>query len=163
MDDKFNNVLVTVTNSTFPLIDTLSNEERQARAEKDELSTVELPLFILDNLSTTKKVAEWTRVEKHPLTKLAVKRTDYRVEAAVSYDRTKAAILINSGELEQLHLSGPEYVYSMSDCKDDKNLRGLALKDILQAIRIKRSDGLPVNKVAQEEINVFTFHFLRKR
>ena len=54
-------------------------EERQARTEKDELSTVDSPLFILDNTSTTRKISEWERI-KNANRQFAVKRDDYRVE-----------------------------------------------------------------------------------
>ena len=86
MAENFNNVLVTVTNPTFPLIEDLSPEERQARADKDHLSTVEFPLFILDNSSTTKKIAEWSRASnrtRYP--GQAVKRADVRVEVRETY------------------------------------------------------------------------------
>ena len=82
MDDCYNTCIVTVTNSSFPLIDTLSPEERQARADKDELSTVEFPLFILDNTSTMKKIEEWNRSKRTPFNENAVKRTDMRVEVS---------------------------------------------------------------------------------
>ena len=82
MEEHYNNVIVTVTNSAFPPIDTLSPEERQARADKDELSTVEFPIFILDNTSTTAKIEEWTRSKRTQFHEQAVKRTDIRVEVS---------------------------------------------------------------------------------
>ena len=80
MGEEFNTVVVTVKNPTFPLIRKMTTEERQARAEKDELSTVECPLFILDNTSTTKKIAEWERNKSVHYKHCAVKRDDFRVE-----------------------------------------------------------------------------------
>ena len=55
-------------------------EERQQRAENDELSTTELPLFILDNCSTVDKVQEWNRRKVTPHSDLAVKRDDMRIQ-----------------------------------------------------------------------------------
>lgn len=58
-------------------------EERQERADKDELSTVECPLFILDNTSTTEKIAEWGRIQNSNR-QFAVQRDDYRVEVILN-------------------------------------------------------------------------------
>ena len=55
-------------------------EERQQRAESDELSTTELPLFLLDNASTVDKIKEWNRRKVTPHADLAVKRDDMRVQ-----------------------------------------------------------------------------------
>ena len=72
--------MVSVTNSAFPLIQNMTVEERQERAEKDELSTVELPLFILDNSSTSNKIQEWERKKSTPFTQYGVKRNDFRIK-----------------------------------------------------------------------------------
>ena len=82
MEDRYNTVLVTVTNPAFPSIDSLSPEERQERADKDELSTVEFPFCILDNTSTTKKIEEWSRSKRTQYGDQAVKREDFRVEVS---------------------------------------------------------------------------------
>ena len=77
---QYNNVIVSVTNAAFPIIPNLTVEERQQRAENDELSTTELPLFILDNSSTVDKIKEWNRRKNTPHTDLAVKRDDMRIQ-----------------------------------------------------------------------------------
>ena len=59
-------------------------EERQQRAENDELSTVELPLFILDNSSTVDKIKEWNRRKVTPHSDLAVKRDDMRIQVILN-------------------------------------------------------------------------------
>ena len=85
MAPDFNNLLVTVTNPSFPLIQNMSPEERQARADKDELSTVEFPLFILDNTSTKLKIEEWSKPSSRiQYPEQAVKRADFRVEVSNS-------------------------------------------------------------------------------
>ena len=80
LSEKYNTVVVTVTNAAFPAIATLSAEERQERAEKDELSTVELPVFMLDNIEASKKITEWDRSKSTPYADLEVDRKDYRVK-----------------------------------------------------------------------------------
>ena len=79
----------------------------------------------------------------------------------MSYDRMKAATLVNSELLAHLNLSGPEFVHSISDSDDKSNLHNIPLSDMLKSIKIHRADGIPVNKLAQNSVNVFTFHFLR--
>ena len=56
----------------------MTPEERQQRADNDELSTVELPLFILDNVSTSEKIKEWDRSKMTPHREFAVEREDIR-------------------------------------------------------------------------------------
>ena len=73
-------MLVTVTNPAFPLIDSLTPEERQARAEKDELSTKELPIMFIDNTSAAAKIKEVARRVTGPYADQAVQREDCRVE-----------------------------------------------------------------------------------
>ena len=82
LDEKYKTVVVSVTNSQFPAIPDLTPEERQQRAEKDELSTKELPLFILDNVPPMKKVEEWNRKKTTPNSNYAVKRDDIRTEVS---------------------------------------------------------------------------------
>ena len=80
----------------------------------------------------------------------------------MSYDKVKAAFLVNSNELAHLHLGGPmENIYSAHDSEDDKNLFAQTLADITSRIVIRRLDGLPVTRMAQDTINTFTFHFIR--
>ena len=80
-----------MTNAAFPLIDNLTVEERQKRAEKDELSTVEMPLFLLDNVSTTKKLAEFNRTQHHQFQDMVVQRDDVRVQVIL----IQSALVIN--------------------------------------------------------------------
>ena len=80
LEDKYNTVIVSVTNAAFPIISDMTPEERQHRAERDELGTVELPLFILDNTSTVDKIKEFGRTKMTPFTEMAVTRNDFRVQ-----------------------------------------------------------------------------------
>ena len=74
-------------------------EERQKRAEKDELSTVEMPLFILDNVSTTKKIAEFNRTTHHKFQDMAVKREDIRVQVKQIFPLSSFSdIIINTNK-----------------------------------------------------------------
>ena len=84
VNSRFNNVLVTVTNSAFPLIEDITPEERQARADLDELSTKEVPLIFIDNTSVAKKVKETNRNITGPYQDLMVKRDDIRVQVRPS-------------------------------------------------------------------------------
>ena len=79
LDEKYNTVLVTVTNPFFPIIPDMTLEERQHLAKEDGLSTVELPLILLDNCATADKIKEWNRTKQTPFTELAVQRDDVRV------------------------------------------------------------------------------------
>lgn len=79
LSQEYNTVIVSVTNSEFPAIPDMSPEERQQRAENDELSTVEFPIFILDNASTSDKITEWNRTKTTPYAEHAVHREDFRV------------------------------------------------------------------------------------
>ena len=60
-----------------------------------------------------------------------------------------------------LNWSGPTQVYSIHDSQDDKNLHSEPLMNILDQIKITRTDGLPVTKLAQDTINTFTIHEFR--
>ena len=83
LDPKYKTAIVSVTNASFPIIPDLTPEERQQRAESDQLSTKELPLFILDNVSTSSKLEEWHRAKSStPYTNYTVKRADARVEVS---------------------------------------------------------------------------------
>ena len=53
-------------------------------------------------------------------------------------------------------------IYSAHDSDDEKNLAALTLSDIMSKIVIRRNDGLPVTTMAQDTINTFHFHFIRK-
>ena len=70
--------------------------------------------------------------------------------------------MVNSPHLAHLHLAGPlEYIYSVHDSDEHRNLFSEPLADILDQIKIRRVDGLPVARLAQDTVNTFTFHFLR--
>ena len=88
VNNRFNNVLVTVTNAAFPLIDSLTPEERQARAEKDELSTKELPIMFIDNTTAATKIAEVARQITGPYADQAVQREDCRVQVSPNNSST---------------------------------------------------------------------------
>ena len=62
----------------------MTPEERQLRAREEELSTIELPLFILDNSATADKITEWNRTKQTPFTELAVRRDDVRVTVSLT-------------------------------------------------------------------------------
>ena len=60
-------------------------------------------------------------------------------------------------------MAGPlENIYSAHDSDDGKNLFSVSMDDILKQIIIRRLDGHPVTRMAQDTINTFTFHFIRK-
>ena len=104
LDDKFNTVLVTVTNSSFPIIPDMTPEDRQSRAESDEPSTTELPIFVLDNSSTSDKIQEWNRTSVSPFRQFAVKRTDFRVAVSVIMNHIfnwKSEMLISKFKIDQ--------------------------------------------------------------
>ena len=79
----------------------------------------------------------------------------------MSYDRVKAATLINSQELAHLNLKNAAYVHSIHDGAEARALDQITMTDILKVVRIRRADGLPIQKMAQDTINIFTFHFIR--
>ena len=84
INNNFNTVVVTITNAAFPLIANMSVEESQERAERDELSTMELPLFILDNTSLEDKVAEWERSKATPFSQYKITRSDPKVQVRLN-------------------------------------------------------------------------------
>ena len=75
---------MTVTNSAFPLIDDMSPEERQARAEKDELSTKEVPVFFIDNTTASSKAREFSQAQTSQYNDIKIKRDDIRIEVPFS-------------------------------------------------------------------------------
>ena len=84
------------------------------------------------------------------------------LQAATSYDRVKAATLVNAPELAHLNLTNPTYVQSAHDSHEG-GIHQLKMADLIKAIRIRRTDGQPANKISQDTITQFTFHFIRKR
>ena len=55
----------------------------------------------------------------------------------------------------------PSYVHSVHDTTADNDINKVTMADILKFVRIRRVDGLPVTKLAQDSLNQFTFHFIR--
>ena len=71
-------------------------------------------------------------------------------------------MIIHSDTLEHLHFHSHNFVHSINDCKDGRDLSQVTMTDIMNDVRVTRHDGQPVNKLAQDAINQFTFHFIRK-
>ena len=84
------------------------------------------------------------------------------LQAATSYDRVKAATLIQAPELAHLNLTNPAYVQSAHDAENG-GLQKIKMADLIKAIRIRRVDGQPAHNISQDSITQFTFHFFRNR